>query len=243
MSYKTKYQLLAVLTVTLLCACTHRPPERDAGAGGGEVARVLAQPSPESAAAEARRVIDSVATAAPENLRGLIFGICKALRDRGDVQTAASVAAYPYGVDAAQNGEIALRLLTSTLLPGSQAPAIEGLAPAAGQPAWTILLFHESACRTCQGLVWEIRERYRELLTLGVRVVTVSTDTNEKAWTEYAAMLPWPDKLCDYRGFYNPNMVAWGVAATPTLFLIDGKGKVVDQYGTTDEIWKVIFDK
>lgn len=195
----------------------------------------------EATVAEACRLIDSVAVASPDSLPLMVRTFCRTLAAQQRTTEAAAIASYVWGIDAAENPEIASRLLTFTLLPGTKAPALAGVSPAGMQPNYTLLIFHESTCRTCQVMVEEIREKYRNLREQAVRVISVSTDKGEKAWVEYAATLPWPDKLCDYRGFYSPNMVAWGVASTPTLFLIDGHGKVVDQYGTLDGIWELIF--
>ncbi len=190
---------------------------------------------------EAYRLIDSVAVASPDSLPAMVRAFCRTLMAQQRSTEAASIAAYLWGVDATENPEIAARLLTSTLLPGTQAPAIRGLAPAGKQFAYTILLFHESACRTCQKLIGEIVQKYPLLCDLNVCVVSVSTDKDEKIWAEYATTLPWPDKLCDYQGFYSPNLEVWGVAATPTMFLVDGQGRVVNQYGTLEKIWELIL--
>lgn len=223
-----------VLLAVILTACA-RQPERFArsleGMDAGEALEL------------SKAYIDSIALHDPKILTAEIRDIVETFHSRGDREAAMQVASYPYGVDAAERPDIASRLLTSILLPGTKAPPIEGLAPAREKPKFTVLLFHESACRTCGAIVWELKQRYAELQMAGVRVVTVSTDTDAQVWTEYAAGLPWPDKLCDYRGFYSPAMTAYGVAATPTLFLIDREGVVTDQYGTPEELWSVIFKK
>lgn len=235
---------LFVLTAATFAGCGGGRDGRGTANPYAEIAaRVAAQATPDAVLAETRRALDSLAAASPESLRPTVQAICRALVDAGRKTEAASVAALACGIDGGENPEIASRLLTSILLPGTKAPPIAGLLPAREKPKFTVVLFHESACRTCGTIVWELKQRYAELQMAGVRVVTVSTDTDAQVWTEYAAGLPWPDKLCDYRGFYSPAMTAYGVAATPTLFLIDREGVVTDQYGTPEELWSVIFKK
>lgn len=181
--------------------------------------------------------------ALPDNdtIKPLIRELCQTLKNKGELQAAAIVAAYPYGIDGQQHKEIAMRLLTATLLPGTKAPAIAGVTTNDSKHNSTILLFHESACRTCGRMIRDLEKHYGELQNTGVRVITVSTDTDKKAFAEYSEGLPWPDKLCDYRGFYSPTMESYGVAATPTLFLLDKNGVVAGQYGTLEEVWNILF--
>lgn len=239
---KTRYikgcfLLLAVLlTGAIFFSCGRVPTDPYSGI----VQRIVGQTTPDGLLTETGLALDSLAAASPEALRPTVQAICRALVDAGRHPEAVSVASLVFGVDEAENTEIAARLLTSILLPGNPAPPISGLAPAQNEPKFTVLLFHESACRTCGDIIWNIKQRYGELQNADVRVVTVSTDTDEKVWMEYAEGLPWPDKLCDHRGFYSPAMIAYGVAATPTLYLIDGTGKIVDQYAEFDQIWERI---
>jgi peroxiredoxin len=203
-------------------------------------ARVVSAVSPEGSLAETKRILDSVVIASPDSLRPVVQAICRALVDAGRKTEAIHVAALVYGIEVSGQEQISLRLLTSILLPGTKAPEIDGLVPSAKQHTFTVVLFHESTCRTCQDMIWELKEQYQELQKSGVRIVTISTDTDPKTWDEYAATLPWPDKLCDYKGFHTPDMDTYGVASTPTMFLVNDKGVVVDQYGTVKEILKVL---
>ncbi|MDR2816350.1 MAG: peroxiredoxin family protein [Proteiniphilum sp.] len=200
-------------------------------------------PAAESKAKASEALINRAASQSPAVLKSLVRELCLILKNSGDTQTATAIAAYPYGIDANERPDIAARLLTSTLLPGTKAPAIGRPAQSGEKHTATILLFYDSRCRSCQGIIDEITGKYPALRELGVRVISFSTDTDEQIFTEYSSRFPWPDKLCDYRGFYGPDIENYGVAATPTLFLIDREGIVTGQYDAPDDIWNVIFEK
>lgn len=203
---------------------------------------VSSYPAPDSAAEASKILIERVAKQSPLVRKPLVRELCLIFKGRGNIQTAATVAAYPHGIDGGKDREISYRLLTSTLLPGRKAPVIEGLLRGDDtEQSATLLLFYESRCRTCQQIIRELEENYPVLREKGVRVVSLSIDTDEKTFAEYCEHFPWPDKLCDYRGEYGPNMERFGVATTPTLFLIDEKGIVTDQYDTPEEVWKVLL--
>jgi hypothetical protein len=184
-----------------------------------------------------------VAREYPGQFKPLVAEICRALKGRGAAQVAGTVAALPYGIDAVRYPGIAARLLVATLLPGQKAPALVGRLSRPGDGGrWTILFFYASDCRTCQGIASDLIERHDDLQKARARVIALSTDTDGELFAEYARKFPWEDKLCDRKGFDSPNMVAYGVAATPTLYLIDGKDVVVGQYDTVEEVYDVIFN-
>jgi peroxiredoxin len=197
----------------------------------------------ESTIESSEMLINRVILQSPATLKPLIRDLCRILKNRNELQAAATIAAYPYGVNANERPDIAERLLTSALLPGTKAPAIEGMEQSKEKYTATILFFYESRCRSCQGMIIEMINKYSALQQKGVRIISLATDTNEQTFTEYSSRFLWPDKLCDYRGFDSPNMKNYGVAATPTLFLVDREGVVTDQYGTLEEIWNIVFEK
>jgi peroxiredoxin len=200
---------------------------------------------PDSVPVQCERLLGRVAREYPARFKPLVADICRALKARGAGAAAAAVAVLPHGIDAAQYPAIAARLLVATLLPGQKAPALvsgSSRVPApGGDGRQTILFFYASDCRACQAMISEMIERYDALQKARTRVITLSTDTNRELFAEYARKFPWDDKLCDLKGFSSPNMIAYGVAATPTLYLVDGKGTVAGQYETVDELWEVIF--
>lgn len=144
---------------------------------------------------------------------------------------AASIVAYPYGVDVPSDeySEIATRLFTSTRLSGNKAPQIEGLQPLEGVNS-TLVLFYDGSCGICQHLLDELADNYNQLKTQGVRIVTISADGSKESFEKNIEKYPWADKLCDYQSFGGINFKRFGIAATPMMFLIDKNGIVVDQF-------------
>lgn len=149
---------------------------------------------------------------------------------------AASIVAYPYGIDVSSDeySEIATRLFTSTRLPGSKAPQIEGLQPLEGVNS-TLVLFYDGSCGICQHLLDELADNYNQLKAQGVRIVTISADGSKDLFEQNIAKYPWADKLCDYQSFNGVNFKHFGIAATPMMFMIDKDGIVIDQFRNLKE--------
>lgn len=204
---------------------------------------LLSYPDADCATWASKVLIERTALQSPDILKPLSRELCLILTNSGEIQAATIVAALPYGIDAKENKEIALRLLTATLLPGAQAPPIAGLPVGKGKYTATILFFYESRCRSCLSIAGKLKERYPALKERGVRVVSISTDSDETLFREYSEHLPWSDKLCDYRGFHSPTMERFGVAATPTLFLLDKEEVVSGQYDTPEEMWGILLNE
>lgn len=188
--------------------------------------------------AAAKKLLLRAAAQSPDKVKPLVRTLCGQLAASKNLAPAAAIAAYPSGFDLPGNtySEIAERLLGAVMLPGRPAPAIEGAgAMPSPPPSATILLFYETGCRTCGPIIEQMSEAYDVLLSRNVRIITVSSDTDRAKFETYAAQMPWPDKLCDRQGFSGVNFKSYRVAATPTLWVINDKGVVVDQYSNLGE--------
>ncbi|MDH6307063.1 thiol-disulfide isomerase/thioredoxin [Parabacteroides sp. PF5-5] len=181
-------------------------------------------------------LIDRTEAESPEMLQPLVHSICRTLEERGDIEAATAVAAYPYGIDPEHSPEIARRLLVSILLPGKKAPPLEGLQQEENKT--TLLFFYESRCRSCMQMISELTGQYTKLKDKQIRIVTISVDKEKKIFEEVASAFPWPDTLCDYQGFHGKNAISYGVAGTPAIYLIDSKEIVKGKYDTLLEIFE-----
>lgn len=149
---------------------------------------------------------------------------------------AASIVAYAYGIDIpnGESSEIANRLLTFTRLSGKKSPLIEGLNTLEGVSA-TIVLFYDGSCGICQHILEDLATNYDQLIAKNVRIVTISADGSKDQFERNIKKYPWADKLCDYQSFNSVNFKRFGIAATPTMFVIDKNGIVVSEFDDLKE--------
>lgn len=193
---------------------------------------------PEKITEAAKKMLLKATSEAPGQVNPIVRTLCETLVAAKEIGAAAAIAAYPHGFDieAGHYSEIAERLLGAALLPGKRAPAIEGAGPMpVPPPSYTILLFYETGCHNCGPIIDELTEAYEILISMNVRVITISSDTDPAIYGKYAAGFPWPDKSCDFQSFAGPDFRRWWVASTPTMWLIDGSGIVVGQFRTLEE--------
>ena len=180
---------------------------------------------------DSKRLINRLEEQSPKDIEVFIKAIANSNVLAQYPNVAASIVAYPYGIDVSSDeySEIATRLFVSTRLPGNIAPEIEGLQQQQGVNS-TLVLFYDGGCGICQNLLDELDRNYDKLKAKGVRVITISADVDQDSFEKKIAKYPWADKLCDYQSFNGINFKRFGIAATPTMFLIDKDGVVVDQF-------------
>jgi hypothetical protein len=142
---------------------------------------------------------------------------------------------YPYLVESGRledpRGRLYLVHGLSKIKPGNKAPAIEGEKNLSN----TLLFFYESGCSNCQKQLAELKNHYAAIQKKGIRVITISADTNEDVFNYNSKDFPWPNKRCDFQGFEGPLFKNYGVVATPTLYTIDKKGNIEGRYATLEE--------
>ncbi|MDR0542934.1 MAG: redoxin domain-containing protein, partial [Dysgonamonadaceae bacterium] len=100
----------------------------------------------------------------------------------------------------------------------------------------SILIFYESGCHNCQAQVDELKRRYAELQSKGLRIISISSDVDSTSFKGYSKSFPWPDRLCDYKGFEGENFVNYSIYGTPTIFLTDKNGVIVGRYARYEEM-------
>lgn len=181
---------------------------------------------------QARHLIDSVGKQSLDSLELFVRQIADALCEQGQERLAASVAAYPHGIDlsADDSSEIGLRLLRQLQLIGSKAPPLPQIETDAKEVKGSIVLFFESDCTACDTIINELKASYDKLHTAGIRIVSIASDNDKDLYETHVSSLPWKDKYCDYESFFGEYFEKWGVASTPTLYYIDEKGIVQGRY-------------
>lgn len=115
---------------------------------------------------------------------------------------------------------------------GTVVPVIIGLRTPlkAGAYNKTLLMFYESDCKNCVTQLDELKKNYARLNASGVRIVTISADYDKVMFQKIASGLPWQDKLCDFKGFAGINFANYGVAGTPTFYLLDKNLRLVKRF-------------
>lgn len=100
----------------------------------------------------------------------------------------------------------------------------------------TLLVFYDSGCGACERELKELSGSFKELESKKVRVITISSDKEEAVFKNKSGDFPWKQAYCDYEGMKGVNFRNYGVAGTPTMFLIDDKGKVMLRSATFKEV-------
>jgi hypothetical protein len=114
---------------------------------------------------------------------------------------------------------------------GNKAPLLSGEIPVNA-----LLIFYESGCSHCQLQLTEITKHYTKLVEKGIRVISISTDESKDVFEYHSKDFPWPDKLCDFKGFKGEDPLNYGIIGTPTIYLIDENGIISDRQSRLDAI-------
>jgi hypothetical protein len=141
-----------------------------------------------------------------------------------------------YGKDALLM-ELGTEYLTMPLN-GQLAPELRRNDASTFLPRNSLILFYEADCGICRNELENLKNKYQLLLDNNIRVITLAADLALDIFEETSARLPWPDKLCDYKGFDGENFLHYGIVGTPTYILTDEDGIVRGRYAQLKELLK-----
>ncbi|MDO4496662.1 MAG: TlpA disulfide reductase family protein [Bacteroidales bacterium] len=90
---------------------------------------------------------------------------------------------------------------------------------------YLLIDFWASWCKPCRREIPNIMEQYKKYADKGFEVVSISADTNQKAWLKALddEKLPWYNDIDGAQGIANKYKVTY----YPTIYLIDANHKVV----------------
>jgi thiol-disulfide isomerase/thioredoxin len=92
---------------------------------------------------------------------------------------------------------------------------------------YKVVLFGASWCEACKNEMPQFKD-YAELFKTkyDAEIVFVSIDTDKEKYDAYIKDLPFIN-TCDYKGWGSPNVRNYYVFATPSIFVLDTKNKIV----------------
>jgi peroxiredoxin len=128
-------------------------------------------------------------------------------------------------------GKLYMAFELDKIKPGTKALPVEGQKKLSN----VLLMFYESGCGNCIIQLGELKKHYSELQKKNIRVVVISADTDENVFEYHSKDFPWPDKLCDFKGYEGVNFRNYGVVGTPTFYFIDKKGMITGRYARLDD--------
>ena len=109
------------------------------------------------------------------------------------------------------------------------------------QSKQTLLLFYKSGCGPCETTIETLKTNYTKLLAKGLKIIALSSDTDETEFKTTSATFPWQDTFCDLEGTNGVNFKNYAVIGTPTMYLLDSKGMIVKKTGNGGGVDEVKF--
>ncbi|GAB4312074.1 MAG: hypothetical protein Kow00127_02430 [Bacteroidales bacterium] len=138
------------------------------------------------------------------------------------------------------------------MAPGSKAPGFvlpdlagnQVTVPAADDN-YRLIIFWSSKCPHCKKIMPEIRQLYESSLVYApLDIITVSLDTETDAWKAFLGKdySGWTN-LCDGLGWNSPVVNDYNVFATPSMYLLDKKMKIVSKPITFEELKSALLNE
>jgi thiol-disulfide isomerase/thioredoxin len=94
---------------------------------------------------------------------------------------------------------------------------------------FTLMVFYQSGCGPCEETMKELQYYYKEITAKDINIITLSADTDQLVFQNTSHQFPWKDNYCDLQGFDGKNFKNFAVLGTPTLYLINKKGIIVEK--------------
>ena len=101
---------------------------------------------------------------------------------------------------------------------------------------YSLLVFYRSDCGFCDEAIREIITDYALLKEKEIRVIMISGDTDKVEHQAKIATFPWKDTYCDFEGTSGINFRNYAVNGTPTLFMLDDKGIIIEKFATAAQL-------
>lgn len=107
----------------------------------------------------------------------------------------------------------------------------------------TLVVFYSSECGHCDAVMKTLAGKQDDLRKSKVRMIAVSSDTDQKIFKEAVDRLQWKNTVsCDFQGIKGKNFQNYAVQATPTLFIVDQWGNIMGRAGSAEEALKALSD-
>jgi thiol-disulfide isomerase/thioredoxin len=101
---------------------------------------------------------------------------------------------------------------------------------------YSLLVFYQSDCGHCETAIAGLKNNYQALVSKGIKIITLAADTEQETYKTTAASFPWKDKFCDGQGMNGINFKNYAVMGTPTMFLLDINGIIIEKIATIEEL-------
>ncbi len=131
-------------------------------------------------------------------------------------------------------GIIQRAISSNRLQPGMPVPPLVGVG-FDRTDSRELIIFYESGCDHCNRIMEELTRDYEKYKAKNIRVITVAADSDVNVYKYYADKFPWPDKLCDFRGYGGENFKNYGIMGTPSIYVVDENGVLKGMYSGLQE--------
>jgi thiol-disulfide isomerase/thioredoxin len=101
---------------------------------------------------------------------------------------------------------------------------------------YSLLVFYKSGCGPCEETMQGLQGNFKDLTSKGTRIITISSDTDEQVYANTSFNFPWKDKYCNFDGSKGINFKNYAVIGTPTLFILDNKGIILEKIATVEQL-------
>ncbi|MBC9912959.1 TlpA family protein disulfide reductase [Chitinophaga varians] len=125
----------------------------------------------------------------------------------------------------------AMKLKTGEPMPSVKYPSAQGTQEGLEKYKGKYLLvdFWASWCGPCRQAIPKVKELYSTYKDNGFEVVSISIDTDQKAWKKAMTEenMPWEQLLSDNK---DKTMEQFQFSGIPTMYLIDREGKILERF-------------
>ena len=101
---------------------------------------------------------------------------------------------------------------------------------------YSLLVFYQSGCGHCETAIAGLKSNYQDIVSKGIKIITLAADKEQNTYKTTADSFPWKDKFCDFKGTSGINFKNYAVMGTPTMFLLDSNGIIIEKIATVEQL-------